>query len=221
MRPALLEAKDLYCEREERILFSKLDFSLSTGQLLQIDGANGAGKTTLLKALAGMTRHVEGEVLWRGLSVLDHREEFYSETLVLGHLSGIKLALTPIENLRWMSECRTGIDLDTAALERALDAVELREHAQQICHSLSAGQKRRVALARLFLEPARLWILDEPFSAIDRHGVSALEDVISDHVTRGGCAVVVTHHELRVGPGVDYLRIRLGTDKRGGWERTL
>ena len=202
----LLEARQLYCERDERVLFARLSLSIKAGELLQIEGPNGAGKTTLLRALSGLNRHVEGEILWRGRALASDQ-------------TGIKLALTPRENLQWIAAVRTGRPIPATAVAQALEAVGLAAHADQISGSLSAGQKRRVALARLWLEPAILWVLDEPFSAIDRQGVSVLEDVIAGHVARGGAAVVVTHHDMQLS-AIAHRRLQLGLDRKGGWALT-
>ena len=215
----LLEARQLYCERDERVLFARLSLSIKAGELLQIEGPNGAGKTTLLRALSGLNRHVEGEILWRGRALDSDRAAFFSECLVLGHQTGIKLALTPRENLQWIASVRTGRPIPATAVAQALEAVGLAAHADQISGSLSAGQKGRVALARLWLEPAILWVLDEPFSAIDRQGVSVLEDVIAGHVARGGAAVVVTHHDMQLA-AIAHRRLQLGLDRKGGWALT-
>jgi heme exporter protein A len=212
----LLEARQLYCERDERVLFTRLSLSLQEGELLQIEGPNGAGKTTLLRALSGLNRHVEGEILWRGKPLADDRAAFFAECLVLGHQTGIKMALSARENLHWIASVRTGQSPRSGDISQALEAVGLAAHAEQSCGSLSAGQKRRVALARLWLEPARLWVLDEPFSAIDRQGVRVLEDVIASHVVRGGAALVVTHHDMQLS-SIPHRRLQLGLDRKGGW----
>ncbi len=212
----LLEARQLYCERDERTLFAGLSLTLEPGELLQIEGPNGAGKTTLLRALSGLNRQFEGDVLWRGVRVDADRAAFYSECLVLGHQTGIKLALTVKENLQWLTMVRTGQAAPEARIADALTAVGLEAFSGHPSGSLSAGQKRRVALARLWLEPALLWVLDEPFSAIDRSGVTVLEDVIAGHVARGGAALVVTHHDM-VLAGIRHRRLQLGIDRKGGW----
>lgn len=218
MPSVLLQARQLFCEREERVLFARLDFTLGAGELLQIEGPNGAGKTTLMRSVTGLNQHYEGEVLWRGTALADDRESFYAETLILGHLSGIKLPLSPTENLRWIAAVR-GVslnDLDTR-IAASLDAVGLGGFEHQPAHSLSAGQKRRIALARLFIEPATLWVLDEPFSAIDKQGVAVLEQLLADHVGRGGAALVVTHHDMQLNSNL-HRRLQLGQGTRGQWQ---
>ncbi|CBL45076.1 Heme exporter protein A [gamma proteobacterium HdN1] len=213
----LLQASQLYCERDERVLFARLDFTLHSGELVQVEGPNGAGKTTLMRSLTGLNQYFEGEVRWRGYSLAQDTTAFHAETLALGHHSGIKLPLTPTENLRWIAAAR-GIslhDLD-ARIAFSLDAVGLSGFEHQPAHTLSAGQKRRITLARLFLEPATLWVLDEPFSAIDKAGVAALEGLLGDHIQRGGAALVVTHHDLRLAR--PHHRLLLGQGRRGEWQ---
>lgn len=218
MPTALLQARQLFCEREERVLFARLDFTLHSGELLQIEGPNGAGKTTLMRSVTGLHQHFEGDVLWRDQPLSDDRESFYAETLILGHQTGIKLPLSPTENLKWIAAVR-GVTLDAIddRIAASLDAVGLAGFEHQPAHSLSAGQKRRIALARLFIEPATLWVLDEPFSAIDKQGVSVLEALLEDHVSRGGAALVVTHHDMQL-PSITHRRLSLGQGKRGQWQ---
>jgi heme exporter protein A len=215
---ALLQARQLFCEREERVLFARLDFSLQAGELLQIEGPNGAGKTTLMRSVTGFHQHFEGEVLWRGQPLASDREAFYAETLILGHQTGIKLPLSPTENLRWIASVRgVGLDALDKRIAESLDAVGLAGFEHQPAQSLSAGQKRRIALARLFIEPATLWVLDEPFSAIDKQGVSVLETLLVDHVSRGGAALIVTHHDMQL-PGIRHRRLMLGQGNGGQWQ---
>lgn len=218
MSPPLLQARQLYCERDERVLFARLDFSLHAGELLQIEGPNGAGKTTLMRSICALNSHFEGEVFWRGTRLQDDRERFFAETLILGHLSGIKLPLSPTENLRWIAAVR-GINLDnlTQRIADSLAAVGLAGFEDMPASALSAGQKRRIALARLFLEPATLWVLDEPFSAIDKQGVAVLEGLLEDHVSRGGAALIVTHHDMQL-KSVAHQRLLLGQGKCGQWQ---
>jgi heme exporter protein A len=158
----MLEAKDLLCEREGRILFSRLSFSVAAGEWVQVTGDNGAGKTTLLRLLAGLSCPDAGQVLWRGQALHNVRDDYHSHLLWLGHLSGIKTRLTSLENLRFFHcDCSNAQCLD------ALDKVGLAGYEDLPVYQLSAGQQRRVALARLWLTSATLWILDEPFTAID------------------------------------------------------
>lgn len=192
----LLKVNQLYCERDDRVLFSQLCFSLSAGEIVQIEGQNGSGKTTLLRILCGLMRNYEGEIFWRGEPVERVRDQFCRDLLYFGHQAGVKAVLTPEENLRWYAALQPGIAADE--IESALAKVGLRGYEDVPCHSLSAGQNRRVSLARLYLSRAPLWILDEPFTAIDRQGVAAKEQLLLEHAKRGGSVILTTHHELGI-----------------------
>lgn len=193
-----LQARQLYCERDDRVLFENLDLSIGNGELLQLVGPNGAGKTTLLRLLAGLNRDYAGELLWRGENLIDVYADYAQQRLYMGHLSAVKKALTPIENMRWLSASWSVNDDD---LWRALDEVQLFGYEETPCQQLSAGQQRRVGLARLALAqsgvgPAPLWILDEPFTALDKAGVAWLESRLQQHVESQGSVVITSHHAL-------------------------
>ncbi|WP_151670333.1 cytochrome c biogenesis heme-transporting ATPase CcmA [Nitrincola schmidtii] len=194
MADPLLQVVDLFCERDDRVLFNNLNFSVFPGEILQVEGQNGSGKTTLLRILSGLSRHYEGEILWRGVSVTEQAEQFRRELLYFGHNAGVKAVLTPEENLAWYAALDTDIDLQH--IPNALNAVGLQGFEDVPCHMLSAGQNRRVSLARLYLSRAPLWILDEPFTAIDKKGVAAKEALLLEHAARGGTVMLTTHHEL-------------------------
>ena len=188
----LLELRDLGCERDERLLFTGLKLQLHPGDVVQIGGPNGAGKTTLLRALAGISNDYSGEILYSGQPLSVSAWDYARDKLYLGHLPGIKKALTPAENLAWY-QAQTGARM---TIEEALTAVGLYGYEDTPCYQLSAGQLRRVALARLHLSEARLWILDEPFTAIDKLGVSQLEALIASQSTRGGVVILTSHQDL-------------------------
>lgn len=190
----LLKVIDLYCERDERVLFNGLTFDLAAGELLQIEGANGSGKTTLLRILSGLSSDFEGEIFWRGDSVAQVRDDFFSSLLYFGHQPGVKGMLTPVENLQWYSAIHPALLAEM--IVPALEVVGLKGYEDVPCHSLSAGQNRRVSLARLYMNTAKLWILDEPFTAIDKSGVAAKERLLADHVAAGGSVILTTHHDL-------------------------
>lgn len=196
MSEPLLTVRKLFCERDDRVLFSQLGFELSAGEIVQIEGQNGSGKTTLLRILSGLSRNFDGEILWRGEPVAEVREQFCREMLYFGHQAGVKAVLTPEENLRWYAALSPAINAD--AIQDALEQVGLRGFEDVPCHSLSAGQNRRVSLARLYLSQAPLWILDEPFTAIDKRGVAAKEQLLLQHAQRGGSVILTTHHELGI-----------------------
>jgi heme exporter protein A len=192
----MLEANNLFCERDERILFDKLCFEIKAGEVLQIEGQNGSGKTTLLRILSGLLDAFEGNLLWKQKPLDEVREDYYQAMLYVGHLAGVKAALSPEENLAWMM--RLSPHLNKLTIYQALEKVGLYGFEDVPCHSLSAGQQRRVGLARLYLSSAPLWILDEPFTALDKKGVAEKEALIAEHVSRGGMVILTTHHELKI-----------------------
>ncbi|WP_201349368.1 cytochrome c biogenesis heme-transporting ATPase CcmA [Neptunomonas japonica] len=194
MLEPLLNIVDLYCERDERVLFEGLSFGLVAGELVQIEGANGSGKTTLLRILSGLSGDYEGDVFWCGESVEKVRDDFFSSLLYFGHQPGVKGMLTPVENLQWYSAIHPALLAEK--IFPALEVVGLKGYEDVPCHSLSAGQNRRVSLARLYMNTAKLWILDEPFTAIDKSGVAAKERLLADHVASGGSVILTTHHDL-------------------------
>lgn len=198
-----LQARDLACLRGERLLFKQLNLDLQPGQILQIEGPNGAGKTSLLRILAGLMQPWEGEVFYAGQSIQRERSRFLSDLAWLGHHSGIKADLSPRENLRF-TQTLLGTR-DDSAIDYALSIVGLSSHAEQPCRQLSAGQNRRAALARLILSPAPLWILDEPFTALDRFAIAELEARFVAHAAQGGMIVLTTHQPLQAIPDLQRL----------------
>lgn len=210
MSEPLLIVKKLFCERDDRVLFDQLSFDVSAGDVVQIEGQNGSGKTTLLRILGALSRHYEGEIYWKGESIHDDSLAYRNDLLYLGHQPGVKAVLTPEENLRWFMALHPS--LDVGQIRHALSEVGLRGFEDVPCHMLSAGQNRRVGLARLYLSQALLWILDEPFTAIDKQGVAAQEALLLAHAERGGAVILTTHHELNLG---QFVR-RVNLDKQVG-----
>ncbi|MCB1785074.1 MAG: cytochrome c biogenesis heme-transporting ATPase CcmA [Chromatiaceae bacterium] len=192
---AALEIDQLSCVRGDRVLFTDLSFTINGGELLHLKGRNGSGKTTLLRALAGLLLPESGTVRWRGENIRTLREEYSRHLLYLGHLNGIKGDLTAVENLR-IAAVLDGFSLSEQRAWEILGEIGLRGHEDLPSKHLSQGQKRRVALARLLANEARVWILDEPFTALDVAAVQLLQDVIRGHVEGGGIAVVTTHQEV-------------------------
>jgi heme exporter protein A len=193
-----IQAVALACERDWRMLFSQLDLSLHGGQMLQVSGPNGSGKTSLLRLLAGLMQPSAGHVLLDGQPLSQQRMELATNLLWIGHAAGIKGLLTAEENLSWL--CALQQPATREAIWAALAAVGLRGFEDVPCHTLSAGQQRRVALARLYLQAPPLWILDEPFTALDKQAVAQLEDHLAAHCEQGGIVILTTHHSLLVKP---------------------
>ena len=204
----MLEVTDLECRRGDRLLISDLSFTVSPCTLLHVQGANGSGKTTLLRTLCGLLQQQAGEISWNGESTTRLREDYCRDVLFLGHLNGIKNDLTGIENLRVAAT----LDGDHVAEQEIWDALArmgLAGFEDLPTKMLSQGQKRRVALARLLLSSAKLWVLDEPFVALDVKAVELLQSLIADHVAGGGMAILTTHQEVPLTSG-QIQRLMLG-----------
>jgi heme exporter protein A len=189
-----LEIDDLECIRGDRTLFSGLSFRVVAGQVLQIEGANGSGKTSLLRIVCGLSLPSQGEVRWRGTDIQRVRSEFFSDLVYVGHVPAVKEELTPLENLRMVQAL--GRARDDISLDDALERVGLFGFEDVPARKLSAGQRRRVALARLLVREASLWVLDEPFTALDRKGRAKVEAMLAEHTQSGGMAVISTHHVI-------------------------
>jgi len=187
--PPLLQACALAYARNDEPIFGPLDFSLHAGEIVLIEGDNGSGKTTLLKVLSGLLEPTSGEVLLRGTTLTLAR--LSHQVALLGHLLGLKLELSALQNLHFaigMGGLRGGI---TAQL--ALASVGLEGYEDQPVRTLSAGQRKRVGLARLLLVPAALWLLDEPYANLDREGIELVNRVLDAHARRGGAALITSH----------------------------
>ena len=193
----MLEGRALACVRDGRTLFENLDCRVKRGEVLRLEGANGAGKTSLLRILCGLALPRRGVVRWNGEDIRHRRGEYHEQLLYIGHCPGIKEELTPLENLRFLRSLG-GHAGDREVQEAALHIIGLCGYEDVPVRVLSAGQRRRVALARLWLSGASLWILDEPFTAIDREGIRHLEARLADHVKRGGMLVITSHQSSRL-----------------------
>lgn len=192
---AVLAAVDLACIRNDRLLFQGLEFVLSPGRLLKVEGPNGAGKTSLLRILAGLAVPEEGGVRWNGHEIARHPAEYAMDRRYLGHHNGHSLALTARENLR-LAAVLQGASLPQPRLDALLAVVGLAHAMETPVLRLSSGQRRRLALARLLLGRARVWILDEPLNALDGDGRALVNHLLTDHLEQGGVAVVSTHQPL-------------------------
>jgi heme exporter protein A len=194
-----LEADALACSRGFAVLFRDVSFRIAPGEWLAVRGANGSGKTTLLRCVAGLTRPDAGEVRWRGASTRKDTRAYHADLCYSGHLPGIKDELSAEENLAALLALR-GIAADGEAVRRALGAAGLEKRRHLPARRLSAGQRRRIGLARLALDPAPLWALDEPLTALDDEGRGLFERLLAGHLGRGGMALIATHHELAPAP---------------------
>ena len=204
----MLEGNGLTCVRDGRVLFNELNLRLEAGEILQVEGANGAGKTSLLRILCGLAQPREGTVYWQGKNINHYRSVYYRELLYIGHNPGVKQELTPLENLHFLRALK-GRGGEHMAIDRALEQVGLYGYEDVTVRTLSAGQRRRVALARLWLSQGCLWVLDEPFTAIDRNGIRNLETQLMHHVQCGGM-VIITSHQMPQWVGCRVRQLSLG-----------
>jgi heme exporter protein A len=201
-----LEARGLAVARGDSRLFRDLSFSVADGEWLAVRGANGSGKTTLLRCLAGLTRPEAGEVLWDGRPAREDAAGFRASMLFAGHAPGIKDEFSAEENLASALALRS-VPADSASIGEALAAAGLAKRRHLPARRLSAGQRRRIGMARLALDPAKLWILDEPLTALDAEGEALFTGILGRHLARGGLAVIATHQGLATEGGRE---MRLG-----------
>ena len=192
-----LEARAISCVRGERRLFGDLNLKVSSGECLHVRGENGVGKTSLLRLLTGLSKPESGEILWKHQAIATESAQYHRELLFLGHRDALKEDLTALENL----EMYAAIDDVALSQEQALSSLwrfglRGREHLPVSC--LSAGQKRRVLMARMLTRQAKLWILDEPFNALDINAVHALQALITEHLEHGGLVVLTSHQNIDI-----------------------
>jgi len=193
----MLEAINLGCIRGDRRLFRDLNFKLEAGHLLELRGRNGGGKTSLLRILCGLATPAEGEVRWNGKNIRRLREEYFASLSYVAHLNGLKDELTALENLL-VAERISGHQQTRQQAGDTLSRVGLANQRHLPARFLSAGQRRRLALARLLASDSSLWILDEIVTSLDDSGVNLARDLITDHVKSGGIAIVATHQKLNL-----------------------
>ncbi len=193
----LLEVTHLACDRGDIRIFSGLSFTLAAGELVQVCGENGSGKTTLLRTLCGFVQPVEGSVNWCGQDIAEWDDGFHSQMCYLGHHNAIKDELSALENLQ-MSAGLAGYRLSEQDALQALRRMGLRRREHLPVRVLSQGQRRRVALSRLLIGDAKLWILDEPLTALDIGAVGLIQELIGEHLSKGGMTIFTTHQPLQV-----------------------
>ena len=195
----LFEASELECWRGDRCLFSGLDFELAAGEALQIVGPNGSGKTTLLRAVCGLTRAEQGALVYRGAPLDGNPATFRSELVYIGHENGLKAELTALENLRASRDIAA--QRRELPLEAALKRVGLEGFEDRPARTLSSGQRRRVALARMLIVRATLWLLDEPFTALDQAGARLVNELVEEHLDADGGIIFTSHIPLALTKG--------------------
>ena len=201
---ALFSVIDLEAVINDNVLFEGLSFSLNPGSILQVEGSNGSGKTTLLRQLIGMSVPDHGDIQWDGQSIYQDKLRYYDQMVYMGHKNAIKADLSLIENLNYaFINVRNDKKSDTVL--ESLGLLELRDN---LAKSLSAGQKRRLAMARLLLSEAILWILDEPFTSIDVNGIAILHQCFIEHINNGGMIILTSHHAIDMG-NINISRVKL------------
>jgi heme exporter protein A len=201
---AKLSANNLTLIRGESCLFQGLEFALNSGELLILEGQNGSGKTSLMRAIAGMLSLETGEVFWNGEPVSRQRQEFHGSLVWLAHRTGLKGDLTLVENLRFEGCLRRQAKVDTAAIYERLGISRLKRLPLR---SLSAGQQRRVALARMLMADVPLWLMDEPFTNLDREGRQLVMDLTEEHLGRGGMCVMAAHQDVEIDATIRRVRL--------------
>jgi len=195
LNQASLRAEALTCIRGERTLFTGLELQISAGEWLHVRGENGIGKTSLLRLLAGLSIPAAGTIFWNNQSISTDLSEYRRNLLFLGHRDSLKEDLTALENLS-IATALDGLAVSEDEILLALHRFGLRGREDLPIHCLSAGQKRRVLLARLLLRKAKLWILDEPFNALDVRAIEMLSELIGEHIAGGGMAIMTSHQEI-------------------------
>lgn len=209
----MLEAINLTCVRGDRLLFRDVSFSLASGGLIELRGPNGGGKTSLLRILCGLATPAEGEVRWNGANIRRLREEYFSSIAYVAHLNGVKDELTALENLLVAGRV-AGSEISKHDGESTLQRVGLFNQRHLPARVLSAGQRRRLTLARLLAARAKLWLLDEILTSLDDLGVDLVRKLITEHIDGGGLAIVATHQDLRLSPpGLQTINLTNSADR--------
>ncbi len=203
-----LEVDGISCRRQDRLLFENLSFSLSPGEILEVRGPNGSGKTSLLRMLCGLRHPDEGQILWQGQSIDEEPTVFARHLCYLGHRTGLNADLTPLENLRLEAAI---YGLDSELIPAVLERMGLSQALGLHCDALSAGQRQRVALARLVLREAQLWVLDEPYASLDKTAQNQVQAMMARHCEGGGAIVFTTHQPMPF-DGINLQHLTLGVD---------
>jgi len=191
-----LSVSQLSCHRGDRILFTDISFSVSSGHVVHLAGANGSGKTTLMRTLAGLTEADQGDIRLDGTPMTELGDEYCNQLSYVGHLNGLQPELNIRENLRYQTALGGGAT--DAEINQAIHRVSLSSRAQLQTKVLSQGQKRRAALARLFLGNQKLWLLDEPITALDSESIEVITNAMADHLQQGGILIYTSHQPLRL-----------------------
>jgi heme exporter protein A len=196
---AKLSADGLTLFRGERCLFQGLSFALNPGELLLLEGRNGTGKTSLMRAIAGLIDFEDGDVMWEGKPLRSNRHDFYGSLVWMQHRVGFKADLNLVENLKFESHLRaqSGEDFDQVCERLDIDRLK-----RLPLRALSAGQQRRVALARMLMSKVPLWLMDEPFTNLDREGRALVMDLTTEHLADGGMCIMAAHQDVEIGGNV-------------------
>jgi heme exporter protein A len=194
----MLSVSGMHLWRGDRHVLRGVSFEGEAGNCVLLTGRNGAGKTSLIRVIAGLLEPEEGEIAWRGKSTRKFRHDFHSELAYLGHEPPLKGDLTGHENLRFSTGIRR--EVTAAEIDAALDRTQARAFSDRPVRTLSAGQRRRVALAGVLLAQAPLWLLDEPTTNLDADGQSLVRDLISEQLDRQGLVVAAVHHPVDLPP---------------------
>jgi heme exporter protein A len=189
-----LSVNNLSCQRGYNLLFENLSFELNSGEVLRISGQNGSGKTSLLKIIAGLNTPELGSIVFDKSKL--NSEKFQLETLYLGHYAALSSELSCIENLEYLTNLSTEITFPN--FHNALKEVGLNNYEHELAGNLSAGQKRRIALSLLFISQSKVWLLDEPFTALDSDGIKIIENQIERHCSNGGLCILTTHQDCNI-----------------------
>lgn len=203
---SVLQAFNLACVRGRTELFANVSFKVQTGEALVVEGSNGSGKTSLLRILCGFNLPSEGKLTWCDIPIDEH-DSYQQQISFIGHASGVKLDLTVLENLVF-AQRMVGSNHTDSDLKEIIRGVGLSKQKNVLTRKLSAGQKRRVALARLQLEGRKIWVLDEPLTALDKDFVNGFQEVLKNHLDQNGMLILTTHRDLTI-PSHEVIRLNL------------